>query len=69
MEKSSLPTRKWAVAQITALAAIATMYLTTGSWDIEESVALVGLLVQAATTWLVPNEDTPGGVPVKPLDE
>jgi len=63
-EPSRLPTRKWIAAQVTALAAIAVMYITTGAWDTEESVALIGWLVQAATTYLVPNEPTPGGVPL-----
>ncbi|NAZ77091.1 hypothetical protein GTQ99_16930 [Kineococcus sp. T13] len=58
------PTRKWLVAQITALGALLTLLLTTGGWGAEENVALVGYLVQALTTYLVPNLDTPGGVPL-----
>lgn len=65
--KSAAPTRKWVAAQVVALAAIATMYVSTGGWNQEESVALIGWFVQAATTYLVPNEDTPGGVPTKPV--
>lgn len=63
------PTRKWWVTQVTALAALATMYLTTGSWDIEESVAAVGLVSQAAIAWLVPNEATAPATGVKGDDE
>ena len=64
-EKSAAPTRKWIAAQLTALAAIAVMYVTSGTWDTEESIALIGWFVAASTSYLVPNEDTPGGVPVK----
>ncbi len=64
-EKSWRPTTKWWVAQIAGLGALATMHLTTGGWDTEESVFVVGLLVQALTTYLVPNADTPGGVPLR----
>lgn len=31
------------------------MRITTGAWNVEESVALIGLLSQAAITYLVPN--------------
>lgn len=57
------PTRKWIVGQITALGALLTMVVTTGGWSQQATVALVGLLVAAATSYLVPNLDTPGGVP------
>jgi hypothetical protein len=32
------------------------MYLTTGTWDVEESVSAVGILVTAVTTYLIPND-------------
>lgn len=57
-EPSLKPTRKWWVTQVTALAALATMYLTTGGWDTEESVSAVGIIVQAVAAWLTPNEAT-----------
>lgn len=60
---SAAPTRKWWVTQVTALAALAVMYLTTGSWDTEESVSLVGIVAQAAIAYLTPNDPTAGGVP------
>jgi mannose/fructose/N-acetylgalactosamine-specific phosphotransferase system component IIC len=56
------PTRKWVVGQVTALGALVTMFVTTGGWDQEETIALVGLAVAAATSYLVPNLDAPGGV-------
>jgi hypothetical protein len=39
------------------------MYVTTGSWDTEETVAAIGIASQAALGWLVRNDKTPGGVP------
>jgi hypothetical protein len=63
--KSAWPTRKWFAAQVVAIGALLTMYVTTDGWDDEETVALIGLVVQAFTTYLVPNQDTPGGVPLK----
>jgi len=61
-EKSSLPTRKW---MATALAALITAWLTAGEWNSTLSIALVGLLAQAVIGYLLPNVDTPGGVPTK----
>jgi hypothetical protein len=57
-EPSLKPTRKWWATQVTALAALATMYFTTGGWDTEESVAAVGIAAQAAIAWLTPNAAT-----------
>lgn len=65
VKSSAAPTNKWWAAQVVAAGALATMYFTTGGWDTEESVAAVGLVVGAATTYLIPNDSTPGGVPVK----
>lgn len=49
------PTNKWLVTQITASAALLTMLATTGSWDLEETVGLIGLVSQAAIGYLMPN--------------
>ena len=49
------PTRKWIATQITATAALLTMFVTTGSWDVEESVGLIGLLSQAGIAFMLPN--------------
>lgn len=51
-----LPTRKWGVSVITTSGALATMYVTTGSWDQEESLSLIGLVVMAMTSYLIPND-------------
>jgi hypothetical protein len=64
-KRSYLPTNKWLVTQATALSAFATLYLTTKGWDIEESIALNALILQAVVSYLTPNQDTPGGVPTK----
>jgi hypothetical protein len=50
-----MPSRKWFATQVTAVAALLTMLVTTGSWDLEESVALIGLVSQAAIGYLTPN--------------
>lgn len=64
-EKSLLPTRKWWAAFVTSVAGFVVLWITAGEFSKEVTVALVWMLVQAITTWLVPNQDTPGGVPVK----
>lgn len=62
--KSKLPTRKWWVAQVVALAGIATSWVDSG-WDDLETKLVIGWAVQAFATWMIPNENTPGGVPLK----
>lgn len=67
--KSWLPTRKWVAAEVAALGTLAVMLLT-GNRDVlsdEETVAIIGFIVQAIGTYIVPNKDVDavGGVPVK----
>jgi hypothetical protein len=62
--KSWLPTRKWLAAQAVALAGIATSYVDSG-WDATETKLCIAVAVQALVTYLLPNENTPGGVPLK----
>ena len=57
-----MPSRKWIVTQITAVGALLTMFVTTGSWDQEESVALIGLLTQALASYVLPNAPEKAGV-------
>jgi hypothetical protein len=64
-ESSLRPTRKWWAARITAVGTLLVLYVTAGEWSTEVSVALIGLLVEGLVSWLVPNEQTPGGVPLK----
>ena len=49
------PSRKWWAARVVAIHAVVVMWLTTGSWDVEESIALAGLLTEASVSYLVPN--------------
>ena len=64
-KKSWMPTRKWWAATVIALGAIATVWVTKGAFDRDMAIALIAAVVQAATTYLVPNQDTPGGVPIQ----
>lgn len=57
-----MPSRKWIANQIAGIAALLTMWVTTGEWDTAETVALIGLLSQAAITYLVPNAPDKAGV-------
>ena len=50
--------RKWLARTIVGAGAIATMYLSTGTWDQEESIAVVGWIVAAITSFLVPPDPT-----------
>lgn len=65
-QKSAAPTRKWVVAQVSAVVGLVLM-LITGDPTITdpEKVAIGTFVVQAVATYLTPNEDTPGGVPIK----
>lgn len=46
--------RKWLARTVVGAGAIVTMWVTTGTWDKEESVALIGWMVAAITSVLVP---------------
>jgi hypothetical protein len=46
--------RKWLARTVVGVGAIVTMWVTTGTWDKEESVALIGWIVAAITSILVP---------------
>lgn len=50
---------------VTALAAFLTSWVQAGEFSKEILIALIGFVAQAIVTYLVPNSDTPGGVPVK----
>ena len=53
------------VARIVALGAIATLWVTTDSWNDEETVALIAFVVEALISYVTPNHATEGGVPTK----
>lgn len=63
--KSWAPTRKWVAALITGLLAIAGTAVATDGWDDEEWAAAITLGSTLAVSYLTPNENTPGGVPLK----
>ena len=50
-----MPTNKWLAARVTAIAALLTMWATTGTWDAEETVMLIGIVSEGAISWLTPN--------------
>lgn len=50
-----MPTRKWFAALLVGAGTIATLYITTGGWDAEESIAAVGLVIERGVAWLTPN--------------
>jgi hypothetical protein len=54
-EKWMMPSRKWWVTQITALTALMIAWINAGMWDRTLSIALVGLISQAAVGYLTPN--------------
>jgi hypothetical protein len=64
IERGWIPTRKWIAAQVTALVGVILM-LVTGDTTVTdpEKVAIGTFVVQAVTTYLVPNQTTPTGVP------
>ena len=63
--KSRQPTRKWWAATVIGAAGIVTLWIQSGAWDAQIAVALVALLSQRIVAYLTPNDDAPGGVPVK----
>jgi hypothetical protein len=63
--KSYWPTNKWWAATVIAIGAVATLWVTKGAFDKDVMLATIGVIVQALTSYLVPNQDTPGGVPAR----
>lgn len=64
-QRSAWPTRKWWAGLITAVAALAVNLIETGQFSKEIGIALVGLIAQALVVYVVPNDNTPGGVPLR----
>lgn len=54
-----MPSRKWWAARVTALTTLAVMWATTGAWDQEETIGLIGFVSAALLAWLVPNDEEP----------
>lgn len=68
IKRGYIPTRKWMAAQVVPLAAVATSWVDSG-WDDLETKLMIGWAVQALLTYLLPNKDTPGGVPDAGLEK
>lgn len=64
-QKSKWPTNKWTATQVTAAVALLTGWVTAGVWNKTLSITLIGLVGQAIVSYIMPNGDAPGGVPVK----
>ncbi len=63
--KSGMPTRKWVAATVIAVGGLLTTWVATGQWTRELSGVAVTLLTQRIVAYIVPNDDTVGGVPIK----
>ncbi|HVD55533.1 MAG TPA: hypothetical protein VNC17_01730 [Thermoleophilaceae bacterium] len=50
---------------MTAIAGLLTTWATTQGWTKEMSGVAIALVGQRIVAYLVPNSDTPGGVPLK----
>ena len=62
--RTLIPTRKWFVTQITALTGWAIAFVHVHArWTDTIIIGLITIASQAAISWLVPNDNTPGGVP------
>jgi len=59
--KSLWPTRKWLAPVITASGVFLTSLITIGQFNREMQLALLGVIVSAAVSYLVENDDSPGG--------
>jgi hypothetical protein len=53
-----MPSRKWFASRITAITGLVIMWVTTGTWDQEETVMAITVVSAALIAWLTPN-DTP----------
>ena len=63
--RSLRPTRKWISTQIIAATALVTTWIMNSAWDKALTIGTIGLISQADIGYLMPNSDTPGGVPLK----
>jgi hypothetical protein len=63
-DPSKWPTRKWWAATVTALGGVLILVIQQGGFTAEVAIALVGVVTQAIVTYLIPNDSTPGGVPL-----
>jgi hypothetical protein len=64
-DKSRMPTNKWMATQVTATAALLTGWVTAEHWNKTLSTTAIGLAAQAIVSYVLPNAESPGGVPAK----
>lgn len=57
MKTNGTSLRKWGARTVTGLAGLLIMWSSTGSWDQEESIALITLVSGAIVSLLVPAKD------------
>jgi hypothetical protein len=50
---------------VTAVVALLTGWVTAGEWNKTLTTTLIGLVGQAIVSYMLPNGDSPGGVPAK----
>jgi hypothetical protein len=62
---SAMPTRKWWTATVLAVGGLLTTWVSAGEWTTALTGAMITLVTQRIVAYLVPNEETPGGVPRK----
>jgi hypothetical protein len=58
------PTNKWWAGLVTVAGAWVVNLITAGAFTKTIAIALVGIITQMTVAYLVPNHDTPGGVPM-----
>jgi hypothetical protein len=51
-----MPSRKWGASTVGGIGTVGIMWATTGTWDVEETVAAITLTVTAISTWMLPNK-------------
>lgn len=51
-----VPSRKWIVRTVTAVGGLLTTWATTGTWDTEETVFAITVVVGAFNSYVIPNE-------------
>lgn len=52
-----MPSRKWWAATVVAFGTLGTAWAESGDWNQTLTVAAIGLAVQRATAYLVPNKE------------
>lgn len=59
------PTKKWWAALVTVAGSWVANLITAGAFTKVIAIALVGIVAQMTVAYLVPNDNTLGGVPLR----